>query len=533
MRKATSRKVAIWSVTVSLFLLAAGAAAAWYVHVLQGRVSWALADNVTSIRAALRLQLAIRELRNSLDQYDIAHDRAFLERALAQQGGVEQAAAQVTHFASTDYEFGIVAKMNAGLKRFFKQLHEADELSRYKAAPEAATAPAVAAKADDQILVDDVLPYIKSYLDFNESELAERSRDNEAMASWLAVALVVLGIGGAAAGAAAGYGLARGIRRTAYQLTIPLRDVAGRLNQVVGPVEIDEQPEFEDLEAVLKQIAAEVNSVIEKFHATHRQVIRSDQLAALGQLAAGLAHELHNPLMSMKILVQSARSEDATALDGHDLRVLDEEITRLQNLLQSFLTFARPAKLERSEVDLRLVISQTVTILTARAARRHVSISCCMPKKPLLINADEAQLRQVVLNLLLNALDAVSDNGTIWVELGSGSRLPPHALNGAGPEQGVFLSIADNGRGLPEADVERLFEPFFSTKETGLGLGLAICRRIVESHGGAIDASPRPGSGAVFIVFLPATSQAGGPAPPSPIEQPVLPALVTEGAIHA
>ena len=209
------------------------------------------------------------------------------------------------------------------------------------------------------------------------------------MASWLAVALVVLGVGGAAAGAAAGYGLARGMRRTAYQLTIPLRDVAGRLNQVVGPVEIDEQPEFEDLEAVLKKIAAEVNSVIEKFHATHRQVIRSDQLAALGQLAAGLAHELHNPLMSMKILVQSARTEDAAALDSNDLRVLDEEITRLQNLLQSFLTFARPARLERSEVDLRLVISQTVTILAARAARRHVSIPCCMPKKPLLINADE------------------------------------------------------------------------------------------------------------------------------------------------
>ncbi len=524
MRNATSRKVAVWSVTASLVLLAAGAAAAWYVHVLQGRVSWALADNVTSIRAALKLELTIRELRNSLDQYNIAHDREFLDRALAQQGTVEQAAWQVTRFASTEYEFGFVGKMNDGLTRFFKQLHEVNEPNGKEAATAGVT------EADDRILVNDVLPYIKSYLDFNEAELADRSRDNEAMASWLAVALVVLGVGGAAAGAAAGYGLARGMRRTAYQLTIPLRDVAGRLNQVVGPVEIDEQPEFEDLEAVLKKIAAEVNSVIEKFHATHRQVIRSDQLAALGQLAAGLAHELHNPLMSMKILVQSARTEDAAALDSNDLRVLDEEITRLQNLLQSFLTFARPARLERSEVDLRLVISQTVTILTARAARRHVSIPCCMSKKPLLINADEAQLRQVVLNLLLNSLDGVSDNGTIWVELGFGSRLPPHALNGDGPEQGVFLSVADNGRGLPETDPGRIFEPFFSTKETGLGLGLAICRRIVESHGGAIDAAPCAGGGAVFIVFLPATSQAGAHAP---IEPPALPALVAEGATHA
>jgi signal transduction histidine kinase len=521
-RSATSRKVAAWSIAASLFLLAAGAAGAWYVHVLQGRVSWALADNVTSIRSALKLELAIRELRNALDQFNIAHDHAILDRALAQQADVEQAAAQVTHFASTDYEFGIVGKMNDGLKLFFKQLHEL-------AAPVQGTA--ATAKADDTILDNDVLPYIKSYLDFNERELADRSRDNEAMASWLAVTLAILGIGGAAAGAAAGFGLARGIRRTAYQLTIPLRDVAGRLNQVVGPVTIDEHPEFEDLEAVLKKIASEVNSVIEKFHATHREVIRSDQLAALGQLAAGLAHELHNPLMSMKILVQSARSEGAAALDSSDLRVLDEEIARLQNLLQSFLTFARPAKLERSEVDLRRIISQTVTILSARAARRHVTISCCMPKKPLLINGDEAQLRQVVLNLLLNALDAVADKGTIWVEVGSGSRLPPHEPDGTLPVQGIFLSIADNGRGLPETDPERVFEPFFSTKETGLGLGLAICRRIVESHGGAIDASARPGGGAVFIVFLPATSFAGGVA--LPIESLAEPALVTEGAIHA
>ncbi len=456
---------------------------------------------------------------------NISHDRAYLDRALAQQHNVEQAAGQVTHFASTDYEFGIVGKMNDGLKRFFKQVHDVAEL---RAAPAGVNG---SLKADDRILINDILPHIKNYLDFNEAELADRSRDNEAMASWLALALVVLGIGGATAGAAAGYGLARGIRRTVYQLTIPLRDVAGRLSQVVGPVTIDEHPEFEDLEQLLKKIAAEVNAVIEKFHATHRQVIRSDQLAALGQLAAGLAHELHNPLMSMKILVQSARTEGAPLLDSHDLRVLDEEIARLQNLLQSFLTFARPAKLQRSEVDLRLVISQTVTILAARAARRHVSIPCSMPGRPVLINADEAQLRQVVLNLLLNALDAVADNGTIWVELGSGSRLPPHEPDRPAPVQGIVLSVADNGRGLPDIDPERIFEPFFSTKETGLGLGLAICRRIVESHGGAIDASQRPGGGAVFIVFLPATSP---PSPVTPIvESFVAPALETEGASHA
>jgi signal transduction histidine kinase len=268
---------------------------------------------------------------------------------------------------------------------------------------------------------------------------------------------------------------------------------------------------------------------VEKFHSTHRQVIRADQLAALGQLAAGLAHELHNPLMSIKILVQSARS-DGAALDSHDLRVLDEEITRLQNLLQSFLNFARPAKLERTDSDLRLIVSQTVTILAARAARRHVTMQTSAPERTVLLNADEAQLRQVALNLLLNALDAVDDGGTIWIEIGFGRRASFDVQGRLEPTPGVFLAVSDDGRGIPASDPERIFEPFFSTKETGLGLGLAICRRIIESHGGTIEVSTRPGGGAVFTIFLPTKL----PATEDPLalggERTI---LHTEGASHA
>ncbi|HEV3418584.1 MAG TPA: ATP-binding protein [Pirellulales bacterium] len=525
MLQRTSRKITLWSIAAGVLLLAVGMSGAWYVHVLQGRVAWALADNVTSIRAALKLQVAISQMRNALEQFAISTDRSFIGKAVAMQKDVERAAADVTRFASTATEYGIVAKMNDGLRRYFGQLRE---LAQNVSAASAPPPP----KVDEQILVKDVLPFVKQYLDFNEAELADRSHDNEAMASWIVFALVSLGIGGAAAGAAAGFGLARGIRRTVYQLTIPLRDVAGRLNQVVGPIEIDEDPAIEDLAGVLQKIAAEVNSVIEKFHATHRQVIRADQLAALGQLAAGLAHELHNPLMSIKILVQSARSDGAAALDSYDLRVLDEEITRLQNLLTSFLDFAKPAKLERREIDLRPIVSQTAAILAARAARRNVAIHSCLPDRPVLLDADETQVRQVALNLLLNALDAVADHGSIWIEVGSGRRASFNENGTLTPLPAVFLSVADNGRGLPARDGERIFEPFFSTKETGLGLGLAICRRIAESHGGSIVASNRPGGGAIFLVSLPAKSAASvDQPPPAMIESS--PLLQAEGASRA
>ncbi len=545
----TSRRVVAWTIAGSVLLLAIGAAGAWYAHVLQGRVSWALADNVTSIRAALKLKLALHEEQSALDQFNISQDVFHLKNAIKLQPVVELAAAEVTRFASTDYEYGIVAKMNHGLARFFAGLHEfADPILAAGEKPHRTGVPPVPVRrrdaespsplqADAAPLAHDVMPYVTASLDFNEMELADRSRDNEEMASRLVLSLVFFGVCGAAGGAALGYGLARGIRRKVYELSIPLRDVAGRLSQVVGPVTIDEDPAIDELEGMLKKIADEVAAVVEKLHATHRQVIRADQLAALGQLAAGLAHELHNPLMSVKILVQSARA-DGAPLDGPDLRVLDEEISRLEDLLQSFLNFARPAKLERTTIDLRQTVSQTVAVVSARAARRRIAIRPSSPKRPVMINADETQVRQVLLNLLLNALDAVGEKGMIWVDVGAGSRLSPSDDTQRLLVRGVFLCVSDNGRGLPADNADRIFEPFFSTKETGLGLGLAICRRIVESHGGTIDVDRGPnGIGAAFRVFLPLTALAANASPPealsSAVAKSAAPAFEPAGAAHA
>ena len=257
---------------------------AWYVHLLQGRVSWALADNVTSIRAALRLQLAIQEMRDALEEYSITRQSVVSEkgrrpaRKLGARGGGSDSIC-LDRIRIRDH-----AENERRARAVFGVVRQSAQTTT-EANPAGATP--LDRNVNDQLLVSEVLPYVKQYLDFNEAELSDRSHDNEAMASWLVAALGSLRIGGAAAGAAVGYALARGIRRTVFQLSIPLRDVAGRLNQVVGPVEIDENPAIEDLEGVLKRIATEVNSVIEKFHATHRQVLRADQLAALGQLAAG------------------------------------------------------------------------------------------------------------------------------------------------------------------------------------------------------------------------------------------------------
>ena len=169
---------------------------------LQGRAAWALADNVTSIRASYKFELAIREVRHLLDQFARSGNRSFLDDSLALQPEVERAAKDVTDLSSTDFEFGVVAKMNAGLGRFFQKLHEL-------ATGSAVEPPQVVHELVEKILANDVLPYSKKYLDFNEQELKDRSHDNELMAGRLVLALALLGVCGASAGLIAGFGLAR------------------------------------------------------------------------------------------------------------------------------------------------------------------------------------------------------------------------------------------------------------------------------------------------------------------------------------
>ena len=195
--------------------------------------------------------------------------------------------------------------------------------------------------------------------------------------------------------------------------------------------------------------------------------------------------------------------------------MLEEEITRLERSAETFLDFARPPEIERRTFDLRLLVGQVLDLVLPRAGREGVRISCESPEdQPITIRADMGQVRQVLLNLVLNALDAVPEGGSISVEIETGE-------GGNGRPGWVTVRVCDTGRGLPSELGSKIFEPFVSTKPTGIGLGLSICKRIVESHGGQIEAVNRPEGGAEFTIRLPGiataeTSVVAAPVAPGP-----------------
>jgi signal transduction histidine kinase len=465
---------------------------------MQREVTQALAWNVASIRAAEELELHVREIRMQITRFLLTHDPSHLEQARALQGDTQYWLEEATRLASTPAEQVLMEQARTGMDDFLAAMHD------FSVSELTSMGYAKIDELSNVLLTNRVLTPAHEYLDVNEKEVLKSSRKNQGVARRVVLALLLLGTCGSIAGLAAGYGIARGISRSIVQLIFRARDVDDKLEDVTEPVSISlfSEPPLEELDSILQKVSDRVTAVINQLRQSHRETIRSEQLAAVGQLAAGVAHELRNPLMCMKLLVQAASKRAGSGrLEGRDLQVLVEEIGRLESLVQTLLDFARPGQLKIARVELREVVDQTVSLLAGRASRQQTVIQFNRPDEEMHVEADFAQIRQVVLNLLLNALDATPDGGEIHIALYHERGRYRHAR-----KDSVVFEVRDTGRGFPDTLGDRIFEPFVSTKETGVGLGLVICKRIVESHGGTVVAMNGSGTGATFIVRLPVWS---------------------------
>jgi PAS domain S-box-containing protein len=226
-----------------------------------------------------------------------------------------------------------------------------------------------------------------------------------------------------------------------------------------------------------------------------RHLLRAEQMMAIGQVAAGVAHELRNPLTSIKGLVQvNLREARAHGLPEEDLAVIEHEIRRMERTLQTFLDFARPPKPERRRLEPAAVVQRVFALVGGRAKKQGVSLQLIQPGTPIWLEADQDQLQQLLLNLILNSLDAMPQGGIVEVEL----RPPRDGL--------LELQVRDTGPGIPAHILPKVFETFVSSKETGIGLGVPVSKRIAEDHGGSLSAYNLPAGGACFLLRLPVSS---------------------------
>jgi len=344
---------------------------------------------------------------------------------------------------------------------------------------------------------------------FNLGQIAESSRKNQDIVKHLIWGIVIVGLGTPLSGILLGFAIARSLGHSIYQLSVAIRDAAGRLNCEVGPLTLAEGVDLPDLHRQMKGIISEIERVVEQLQQRDRELLRAEQLAAVGQVAAGVAHELRNPLTSVKMLVQTGlEGQTPQGLPPEDLAIIEHEIKRIEHRIQTFLDLARPPRSERRQADLISLLRGSLSLVEGRAQKQKVNIMADLPEPPVSLLIDSEQINQVFVNLLLNALDALPRGGTIVVQVDLHEPEQGGSKNGAaGSADGrgqVTVRITDSGAGIAPRIQDRLFQPFVTSKETGMGLGLSICKRLVEAHGGTIRGDNRPEGGAEFAFTLPA-----------------------------
>jgi len=223
---------------------------------------------------------------------------------------------------------------------------------------------------------------------------------------------------------------------------------------------------------------------------TQLQLERAHKLSMIGQMAASVAHEIKNPLASIKGAVEIIGDEKTPAAQKQEFRTIAlNEIKRTDGTVKEFLAFARPKETHMQKLDISARLVASARQIETQASAKQVSIKTTIPDQ-IYINGDSEKIHQVLMNLLLNAIEASDESSEISVSLRAS-------------DSKAEIVIADRGQGIAAEDLERIFDPFYSTKASGTGLGLAVVKAIVENHNGAIKISSRPGSGTQVSVSFP------------------------------
>jgi signal transduction histidine kinase len=470
---------------IGLLLLGACLAGVLYTTRLQRNLANVLSQNVASLQVAQELEIRVRQLRFHNLLYFLEPTAARLSVIENDQFRFEEALAKAHETANTGEQRQCVLDIENGYERYQR------ELAQLRTEIGAKKTPLDLNQVTEAHPIRHVTDHCQRLLELNRSIVLETTEETQRATHRGNAAMLLLGLFGPVAGIALGYGVARGLSRSIYRLSVRVQDAAQRLDRDIGSVNLVADGDMQRLDRQLQHIVVGVEEVVDRLQQQQRELLRTEQLSAVGKLAAGVAHEVRNPLAGIKLLVESAiASNNRKPLNIEDLRVIYREIARLEQTVQSFLDLARPTSPRLARCNLRQVISEAAELVRTRAKQAGVELDLPAGGPDVTATADPAQLCTVLLNLFLNAIDAMPAGGRLQVML-------------LGAPSHLRILVCDTGPGISSDILSRLFTPFVTSKPTGTGLGLTVSRRIIEQHGGSLTGSNRAGAGACFEITLP------------------------------
>lgn len=480
-------RVATPMVVIGLGLCTLCLIGAWHVNRLQAAFANILAENVLGMKAAQQLEISARQLRFHSFLYLIAPSAQVWKDIETDRGQFEGWLSQAEPSGRSSDGRRLLREIHARYDSYWREFEDA------RRAPSEGNRNVGALAAAHS--VRPLTEPCRELLHLNEEILDAAVRRSEEVTNRLQAMLLLLGLGGPLGGLLSGYGIARGVRRSLHRLSVRVQDVAQQLEQDVADLQIVPGSDLRDLDRQIDYVVARVAEATERQQRQQREMLRAQQLAAVGQLAASIAHEVRNPLTGIKMLVEAAlRAERPRPFTADNLRVVHDEVLRLERTVQSLLDFARPASPDRRICDLRAIVSRAADLVSARARQQGVAVDLNLPPDSASVSVDSDQFCGVLVNLFINALDAMPVGGRLSASLES-------------TLDAFRIAVEDTGPGVSAAMKDKLFTPFQSDKPTGCGLGLSIVQRVVTAHGGTVEMKDRDG-GARFVVIIPVTKGA-------------------------
>ena len=279
-------------------------------------------------------------------------------------------------------------------------------------------------------------------------------------------------------------------------LEVVLYNVVGGVTGFLSQKEESRRAQLEETAKGLEESYLQLQSQSELIIRIEEQLRRAERLSALGELSAILAHEIRNPLASIRGTAEILMEDGAPAENRREfLDILVKESDRLNHVVEDFLKMARPEPINKIPCDVNEELANMVTLFSAQARQSKVSLELKPSSLPS-FRGDGEKLRQAFMNILLNAIQATPAGGRVTVSTSEDRE-----------RRRIVISFADNGPGISQEAASKIFEPFFTTKGTGTGLGLPITKKIIEGHGGSIEVESEPGNGATFKVLLPVAEE--------------------------
>jgi signal transduction histidine kinase len=449
----------------------------------------ALARNLAAVRGAGQVREVVWRLLSDTNSQELSPD---LPALIAD---VDRIVRELGTNADTAEESSLVRRLDVEWRQFGSLL----------------PSPPLRGMADDwgesrrelRASADSIGVTAEEILNLHQSRWAAAEQHHEHWQGIIFMFRIVLLVVGPALGIALGWWMSQRLHRSISQINIILKDATVEWEQSLAEIRVGGGEDLNNLRERVEKVVDRMRQVSAELDMSRRESLRSDRLAAVGELAAGVAHELRNPLTSVKLLLQNAAQHlGDTRLGSAESRVVLEEIQRMENTIQGLLDFARPPPLQVRPHDLRSTLQRALNLVQGRARQQQVKIELAVGESPILVNGDPDLLHQVFVNLLINGIEAMDAGGRMEVRV----ELSP----GAGA---VRIRFRDHGPGIRSEVLTHVFEPFVSTKMRGTGLGLAISRRIVSQHRGSLTAENHPAGGAILTLTLPLAGGNGAGVP--------------------